>query len=250
MPNHLPIREVRQRNRIVIRCKILKIVLQLRDGIALWIPLYTPRGMLVPRAKHSVQLHALDDAPPLVGDDGALEQRVDDVAVDPVGLGEALLLHVVREVVAAFGPVGAEVAAEAAAPARTSHALFARGEHVRLLVVFCGAAARGAAVRLPVVCGKVFLEEVDCGTEVAFEHFWALLVRFFVALPVCLFDKGFFAAGAEVLVRFGAGSGLLVGRDAGFEVVLFLHDGLPGRSPLGCDGTGFFYGAGEVRGRG
>lgn len=161
-----------------------------------------------------------------------LQEGVDDVAVDPVGLGEALLLHVVREVVAAFGPVGAEVAAEAAAPARSRHAFFACGEHVRFLVPFRGPAAGGAAVRLHVVCCKVFVQKVDCGTEIAFKHLGALLVGFFMALPVCFFDEGFLAACAEVLVRFGAGSGLFVGRDAGFEVVFFLHEGLPGWSPL------------------
>lgn len=157
---------------------------------------------------------------------------MDDIAVDPVGLCEALLLHVLREVVAAFGPVGAEVAAEAAAPSRSRHSLFPCGEHVRFLVPFCGAAAGGAAVRLHVVCGKVFFQKVDCGTEIAFEHFWAFLVGFFVAFPVCLLDKGFLAACAEVLVGFGTGSGLFVGGDAGFEVVFFLHEGLPRWSAL------------------
>lgn len=78
-------------------------------------------------------------------------------------------------------------------------------------------------MRLHVVARKVLFEKIDCGTEVALEHFGAFLVGFFMSLPVGFFDKGFFAAGAEVAVFFAAGSGLLVGGDTGFEVVFFLH---------------------------
>lgn len=78
--------------------------------------------MLAPQAQHSVELHALHNAAPLVVDLRALQQRLNDVAVDPVRSREALFLHVVREMVAALSPVGTEMAAEATAPACARHA--------------------------------------------------------------------------------------------------------------------------------
>lgn len=77
-------------------------------------------------------------------------------------------------------------------------------------VPFGGAAAGRAAMRLHVVACKVFFEKVYGGTEIALEHLRTLLIRFFVALPVGLFDKGLLAAGAEVPVLFTACPGLLV----------------------------------------
>jgi len=146
---------------------------------------------------------------------------------------QTLLLDVVSNVVTSLGPVRAEVAAKSTTPARASHAALPGRKYVGLLVTPRVVATRSTSMRLHVVCGKILLEEVDCGAEVAFEHLQPLLIGFLVPFPVCLFHKRPLAARAKILVFLATGPGLLASRYARSKVILILR-GWPSDCPPRC----------------
>ena len=128
----------------------------------------------------------------------------------------------VGDVIAALGPVVAEVVAEATAPAGARSARAPRFAGVFLLGALGVRRARVAPVAVDVVVHEVAVQEVLGGAAVALELLWSFLVRLFVPLPVGLFAKRFLADGAEIFLRRVRAAGALLAGGARLVVVLFL----------------------------
>jgi len=86
--------------------------------------------------------------------------------------------------IAPLPPLRTKMNAEPTSPTRPRHAPPSRSQRMNLFPTPHLGAGR-ASVGLGVVFRQVFGEEIDVVAEVAGEHLGALLVGFFVSLPVC-----------------------------------------------------------------
>ena len=110
----------------------------------------------------------------------------------PIVHSFAILLEMLRNMVAPFPPVDTEMQTKAATPTSASPAVVPC--HLKMPIPL----ASLAMVTCLMMVEEVFFKEIDGTAKVAFEDKAPFLVGFFVTLPVIFLDEWFFTRSTPV----------------------------------------------------